>query len=129
MPRRVHAFEVAVEPGDAQHVERQREEPVELLLRAPPIDEHADLVADRRQHRQQVSVGLADFAAEELHDAEHFAAEQHRKAEGGVQSFARGDGRAREVRVVDDVGNPDGFAAGPDAAGKADAALERRWRG
>ena len=34
LPGRIDALEVAVEPGDAQHVERQREEPVELLLRA-----------------------------------------------------------------------------------------------
>ena len=94
LPRGVDALEVAVEPGDAQHVERQREEAIELLLRAPPIDEHADLVADRREHRQQVGVRRADLAAEELHHAEHFAAQQDREAERGVQPFAGGD-RAR----------------------------------
>ena len=99
LPRGIHALEVAVESGDAQHVERHVEEAIELVLRAPPIEEHADLIADRRQHRQEFFVRLADLAAEELHHALHFAAEQDRKTEGRVQALARGDRRAREVRV------------------------------
>ena len=49
LPHRIDPLEVAVEAGDAEHVERQAEEAIELVLRAPPIDEHADLVADRRE--------------------------------------------------------------------------------
>ena len=71
LPRRVEALEVAVETGDAEHVQREREEAIELLLGPPALDELADLAADRRQHREQSLVGLADFAAEELHHAEH----------------------------------------------------------
>ena len=54
LPGGVDALEVAVESGDAQHVEREREEAVELFLRAPAIDEQADLVADAREHREQI---------------------------------------------------------------------------
>ena len=108
VPRRIDAFEVAVESGDAQHVERDVEEAIELLLRAATIEEHADLVADRRERRQQSFIRLADLAAEKLEDALHLAAQQYRKAKGGVQPFTCGDGRARKVRVLRDVRNPGG---------------------
>ena len=113
LPRRVDALEVAVEPGDAEHVERQDEEPVELFLRAPSVDEQADLVADAREHRQQVLVGCADLAAEELHHAEDFAAQQDGESKCRVQPFARGDGCAREVRVLHHVGDPDRLGRWP----------------
>ena len=125
-PGGIDAFEVAVHPGDAHHVERQREEPIELLLRATPIDEHADLIAHGGEHRQQARVRFPDFAAEELHHAEHFAAKQDREAEGRVQSLARRDRRPREVAVARDVGNPRRLTAGPDAAGKTDAGRKRQ---
>ena len=120
VPHRVDALEVAVEAGDAEHVERQPEESIELVLRAPPIDEHPDLVADRRQHRQEAVVRRANLAAEELHDAEHLAAQQHREAERRVQPFASRHVGAREIRVLRDVGNPGRLARMPrrDRAGR-----------
>ena len=74
LPRRIDASEVAVESGDAQHVERQGEEPIEFLLRPFPVDEQPDLVADAGERRQQVFVRRSDLAAEELHHAENLAA-------------------------------------------------------
>ena len=53
LPRRIEPLEVAVEAGDAQQVDRQREEAIEFLLGAPPLHELADLTADRGEHRQQ----------------------------------------------------------------------------
>ena len=53
-----------------EQIQRQREEPVELLLCALAVDEHPDLVADRREHGEEIPVGLANLPAEELHDAE-----------------------------------------------------------
>ena len=94
VPRRIDALEVAVESRDAEHVEREREEAIELLLRAPPFDEQPDLVADAREHREQILVGRADLAAEELHHAEHFAA----RAGSGIRmprAGLRGPRRAR----------------------------------
>ena len=96
-PGGIHALEIAVDAGDAHHVERQQEEPIELFLRAAAIDEHADLIADGRRASTAGRVGLADIPAEELHDAEHFAAEQHREAERRVQSLGVATA-AREVR-------------------------------
>ena len=96
LPRRIDAFEVAVESGDAQHVERDVEEAIELVLRAAAIEEHADLVADRRERRQQSFIRLADLPAEKLEHALHFAAQQDRKTKGGVQPFTCGDGAREE---------------------------------
>ena len=45
---------------------------------------------------------------EKIEDALHLAAQQYRKAKGGVQPFTCGDGRARKVRVLRDVRNPGG---------------------
>ena len=109
LPCRIQAEEIPVEVGDAQQVRRQREEPVELLLGPLPLDEQADLAADRRQHRQQIRVGLADLAAEEFHDPEDLGAAQHGEAERGVQARAArrqalaessDRGRRRESRRV-----------------------------
>ena len=125
-PCRIDALEVAVEAGDHEHVEAEREEAVELVLGAPAIDEHADLAADGRQHREQIGVGRADLAAEELHHAEHFAAQQDREPERRVEAFARRDRRAREIPVLRHVGNPDRLAAGPHPAGQPDAPREGR---
>ena len=38
-PRRIDALEIAVESRNTEHVERQRKEPRELVLRAPPLDD------------------------------------------------------------------------------------------
>ncbi len=126
LPRRVEAAEVAVEAGDAEKIARHVEERLELVLRAIALDELADLAADRGEQLEQVLVGLAYLAAEELEHSEHDAAELDRESERPVQAFARGDGGAREVRVADDVLDPGGLAAAPHAPRQPDGALERR---
>src|SRR5436309_3157015 len=70
-------------------------------------------------------VRLADFAAEELHDAEHLAAKEHREPEGAVQAFPRRNGCRREVGVCHDVGDPRSSGVRPYATWQADAAPER----
>ena len=124
VPRRIDAFEIAVESGDAQHVERQCEEPIELFLRVSAIDEQPNLVAHTREHREQAFIGRADFAAEKLHHAQNFAAKENREAEGAVQPFTSGDWRSREIGVFYDIGDPVGLTRGPDPPRKSDAARE-----
>ena len=124
VPRRIDALEVAIESRDAEHVQREHEETIELLLRAPPVDEQPDLVADAREHREQIRIGLADLAAEELHHAQHFAAQQDRESECRVQAFACRDVCARKVGVVHHVGDPDRPTAGPDTARQPHASNE-----
>ena len=126
LPRGVDPLEVAVEAGDAQQVERQGEETVQFLLRPTPIDEQSDLVADAREHRQEIFIRRANLAAEELQDALHLAAEQDREAERAVQSFARGNRRARKIRVEDDVVDPDGLRLRPHTSRQTDATAEGR---
>ena len=58
LPRGIDPFEIAVEAGDAQQVERQSEETIQLLLRTTPIDEQADLVADTRSIDRRSSSGV-----------------------------------------------------------------------
>ena len=81
------------------------------------------------EHRQQIVVGRADLAAEELHHAEHFAVQQDREPERGVQALARRDRGAGEIRVVDDVGDPGRLAGGPDAARQPDPRAGRSTGG
>src|SRR6185437_8446369 len=100
---RIDSLEIAVESRDAEHVDRQGEEPIELLLRPPPIDEQADLIADAREHRQEVRVGRTNVAAEELHDALNLATEQDRETERAVQPLAGSDRAAGKIAVATDV--------------------------
>jgi hypothetical protein len=109
LPGGVQPPERAVDPGDAQHVERCLEERGELRLRALTLDELADLARDRGEHLEELLVGAADLPAEELEDPDHLAPEKDRKAEGGVKALPRGERRAREVVVVDDVGAKNGW--------------------
>src|SRR2546421_4942864 len=95
------------------------------LLGLLPLDELPDLAADGDHHLEQVSVGRPYLVAEELHDAQDFAAEQDGEGERGVQYFARGDGRAREISIMDDIGNVCGLTAGPDSPRQAYPGLER----
>jgi hypothetical protein len=83
-------------------------------------------VTDAGEHGQQVDVWRPDLAAEELHDAEHFAAQQDWKAECRVQALSCRDRRAGKIRIVDDVGDPGGLPGGPDPAGETGARFERR---
>ena len=106
MPGRIDPLEVAIEARDGQHVERQIEESAQFLLGAPTIDEHANLIADGGQHREQFGVRLADLAAEKLHHAEHFAPQQDGEAERRVETLACAHSGAREIRVAHDVRDP-----------------------
>ena len=121
LPGRVQPFEVPVVCGDAQHVAREREELLQLLLLAPALDEAADLLADARHDADQVIVGLADLAREELEDRHHFAANEERNAERAVEPFLGGHGSAREVHVGDHVRHPHRPSALPHAARKPHA--------
>ena len=76
------------------------------------------------EHLQQLRVGLADLAAEELHYAEDVRADDDGEAEGGVESFLRGRRRAGKVAVMQDVRDERRLAGRPDAARESDAALE-----
>jgi len=125
-PGRVEALEIAVESRDADQIEGQPEEAIELLFRAAALDELPDLAADRLQHLQQLVIRIADLAAEEFHDAEPGRSKEDGKAERGVQPFSGRDGAAREVAVVRHVCDERGAAGGPDPAGQSDA---RRKRG
>src|SRR5262249_28534313 len=109
---------------DAEHVEREIEEAIELLLGALALEHLADLDADARQHLEQPSVRLADLAREELEHAEHAAAEQNRDGERAVQPLALCDHRTRKVRVLNDVLDPGGPAGLPDPARQPDAGRE-----
>jgi len=131
------------QPGPAQHGRERRPELVgdvgeEIVLRAVrflrlavetralrlhpcALDELSDLGADRREHAEQVLVGLPDLAAEELDHAHHGVSEPDREPEGGVQALARRGRRAREVQVGDHVRDPRRLAAGPHAARQPDA--------
>src|SRR2546427_11466292 len=93
LPGRVQALEVAVEACDAEHVERGPEKAVQLRLRVLALDELADLSADGGHHPEQILIGLADLAAEELEHAQDRAAEEDRESEGSMQPILGGDGR------------------------------------
>src|SRR5436853_4181836 len=62
-PRGVEPLEVPVESCETEQIERHRKESIELLFRAAPLDELADLAADRVEHREEVGIRLPDFAA------------------------------------------------------------------
>src|SRR5437773_3585510 len=125
LPGRIEPFEVTVEAGDAQKIERQREKAIQYLFGAPPLDELADLTADGAEHVEQLGIRLADLAAEELHHADQIVSDRNRKAERGVQAFPRSDGRAWKIRIVHDVVDEFRPTARPDAAGQSDTLLER----
>src|SRR5262245_9432304 len=95
------------------------------LLGLLALQELADLVADRRQHPEQVLVGLLDLTAKGLHDPQDVAIDDDREAERAVQPRASRRGRSREVWVLDDVWDPRGLAARPDAAGQSVSGGER----
>ena len=88
------------------------------------LDELPYLAADGRHHGEQVLVGLPDLAAKTLDDPQDVAAEQDRKAEGRVQPFACGDGRALKIRITDDIGNVGGLTAEPHPTQQAHPGCE-----
>ena len=111
----IEAKKISLEIRDAEQVDGEREESVELLLRAFLLDEESNLAADRREHRQQVFVGLANLAAEEFHHPDRLGTADDRKPEGGVQPDVIGERRAWKIRVPGDVWNPRWRQARPDA--------------
>ena len=126
LPRGIHALEIAIESGDAEHVERQREESIEFLLRALSLHELADLGTDPRQHPEQILVGLTDLATEEFHDADDRPPNQQGQREGAMQPFFSSDCRTWEVRILHHVWNPRGLAAGPHASGQSNTPCKGR---
>ena len=82
-----------------------------LLLRPSPRDELPDLAAERGHRREQVLVGLAQVAGEELHHPDHAPRAAQREAEAGVQPGPARRRRAREVGVLRSVDEPGRLAA------------------
>jgi len=124
LPDRVQAEEHAIEARNAEEVEREIEEAVQLFLDALAVDEKADLAADRLQRAQQRLVGLADRPAEELHHADHLAVGEDGEPQRGVEAGPIGQARPGEVGIVADVRDPRRLLGGPDASRKADAGCE-----
>src|SRR5438067_1592704 len=71
--------------GNAQEIERKREEQIAFLLRFLAHDELADLTADHRHHLQQFLIGLFEFLAEKLQNAEDGFFQQNRESQGAVE--------------------------------------------
>ncbi len=73
----------ALDPGQPRQVLHEPGESFFTLLKrclAPlPLNELANLAADRRHHLQQVSVGRLDLAAEKLNHAQHTSIEHDGK--------------------------------------------------
>ena len=129
LPGRIDPHQIAVERGDAKQIQRQLEEAIEVVAGSLPLDEQADLAADRRHHRQQIRRGLADVAAEELQHALDAAPFHDRQGERGMEPDAFGRRGSRKVVVASDVGYPRRLAMLPDASRQADAARECRRQG
>ena len=92
-----------------------------------PLDELSDLTPDRYHHVEEILVGLSDLAAEEVDDAQYFAAEQNGKGERRMQSFTRRDRRAgkRRTLLCTEVGKVEWLPAPPDCTRQPDPGLER----
>src|SRR6476659_9656689 len=92
-----------------------------------PLDELSDLTPDRNHHVEEILVGLSDLAAEEVDDAQYFAAEQNGKGERRMQSFTRRDRRAGKRRTLlrTEVGKVDWLPAPPNCTRQTDPGLER----
>ena len=128
-PRRIHANESAFGVGDAEQIAREREELAELFLRQPLPHEQPDLATDRAQQLEQFRIRRPELPAEELHDAGNVAVGDDREAERCVQPIARGHLRAREIGILQHVGDPGWFARGPDPARQAHARVRSSCRG
>src|SRR5262249_4464939 len=98
----------------------------ELVGSPSTCGKEADLGANRHHRFEKRGVGLANFAAEELHRAHDVRTAEDGQRECGVESDAFGGRRARKVAIDDDVRNPRRTSARPYPSGQADAAGERR---
>jgi hypothetical protein len=96
----------------------------EFFLGSLPLDELADLVAERGRRPEQFLVGASDVGAEELDHAQDLPTQLDRKGEGPVEPRLGGSRRPREVDVLDHVSDPGRFHAGPDATGQPDTRRE-----
>src|SRR3954469_8961737 len=79
LPGGVHPLEIPVESGQAEEVERQREEPREFFLGPLALHELPDVGTDLREHPEQIFVRLADFPAEEFHHADDLTPRENRQ--------------------------------------------------
>jgi hypothetical protein len=93
-------------------------------LRAGALELLPELMADRGHQVEQVVVGVGDRLGEELDHADHAARGPDRERERAVDARLGGRACAREVLVTGHVADPGRLAAGPDAPGEPDAALE-----
>ena len=112
--------------ADSRTAPFQRLAVPQRLLGALALEELADLPAERRGRLQEVLVHAEPLPAEELDDAEGLEPARHREAEGGPQPRPQRRLVPREVRVHQQPVQVDGRVLGPDPAGQALAALERR---
>ena len=131
LPRGVEAPEVAVDAGDAQHVERQLEERRQLLLGALALRELADLArrswpASRGAPRRARAISrLKNSRTPRTSLAEHGSGSRRRRAGPPARRPARGGSSRRGRR-------PGPRPAGrlcPDAAGQADRPGRSATRG
>jgi hypothetical protein len=89
----------------------------------------ADAAADARHGVEQVGVGVARLAGEELDRAQQAAPAADREAERGAQAGLHGARAARQVGAGGDVGEPGRLPGGPDGAGQPLARREHRVPG
>ena len=96
-----------------------------LGLRVAPHDELADLAADHGHRLEQLRIGLAELAREELHCADDAAQAEQRKAERRLEPCTPRDVRAREVAILRRVDDPAGVSGDEQPARQPLARLER----
>ena len=94
---------------------------LELGLGPLSLDELTDLPAHGFEHAEHVLVGVSDLRAEEFHHSQEPARAHDGEAKGAVKAVLGGGDGAREVRILDDIGDPGGSDSAPHATGQADA--------
>ena len=94
---------------------------LELGLGPLSLDELTDLPTHGFEHAEHVLVGVSDLRAEEFHHSQEPARAHDGEAKGAVKAVLGGGDGAREVRILDDIGDPGGSDSAPHATGQADA--------
>jgi hypothetical protein len=90
LPGRVQPDEEAVEAGDAEEVERQREEAVQLLGHPLALRERGNLSCGGSNRGQELRRWIAGLGGEEFHHPHHRRALHDGDGKGGMQSRAAG---------------------------------------
>src|SRR5207237_644083 len=90
------------------------------ILRAFALNKLADLAADGDERVQQIRIGGAPLAGEELDNADRFTSHANGEAAAAGQVRFVSTMSPREIRIVLEVFNPRRFTAGPNAAGQTD---------